>query len=98
MTDHDIGQASHRPVYVSARRAGLVACEACGRVDKQVRTGELQRCTRCGDYLMKHGKLPLARPGTADEVAAVAAFFVETDNSYVTGQVLAVDGGLTATF
>ena len=39
-------------------------------------------------------KTPAQRPGTADEIADAVAFFLTTSN-FITGQVLAVDGGLS---
>lgn len=38
---------------------------------------------------------PLKRMGTAAEVASAAAYLASEEASYVTGQVLAVDGGMT---
>ena len=50
------------------------------------------------DIYLKHGRIPLRRPGTPEDVAAAAAFFCSDDCRYVTGQILLVDGGLSATF
>ena len=47
---------------------------------------------------VENGRLPLRRPAQPAEIAAAAEFFVSEQNSYVTGAVLPVDGGLLATF
>lgn len=46
-----------------------------------------------GEYA---ASLPLGRPATADEVAAVIASLAGPDSSYLNGVVVPVDGGLTA--
>jgi len=40
--------------------------------------------------------VPMHRYGTPEEVAAAAAFLFSADASYMTGHVLAVDGGFLA--
>ena len=41
------------------------------------------------------GSIPMRRPGAVEEVARAAAFLVSPDASYITGQNLRVDGGVT---
>ncbi|MEM8577607.1 MAG: SDR family oxidoreductase [Pseudomonadota bacterium] len=44
-----------------------------------------------------HDAIPLNRYGTEDELARPIAFLLSEEASYITGQVLAVDGGFEAT-
>jgi 3-oxoacyl-[acyl-carrier protein] reductase len=39
---------------------------------------------------------PVGRPGTPEDIASVVAFVASEDAAYMTGAVIAVDGGLTA--
>ncbi len=39
--------------------------------------------------------IPMGRPGTAEEMAAAAAFLASEEAAYITGQTLFIDGGLT---
>jgi NAD(P)-dependent dehydrogenase (short-subunit alcohol dehydrogenase family) len=55
---------------------------------KQVHTPEIR-----ADY---HNAVPLARYGLEEEIAAAVGFLCTRDAGYITGQVLAVDGGFDA--
>jgi NAD(P)-dependent dehydrogenase (short-subunit alcohol dehydrogenase family) len=50
------------------------------------------------DVFIKHGRLPLRRPGGVDDVSGPILFLASDDSRYVTGHVLVVDGGLTCTY
>ena len=41
------------------------------------------------------GRVPLKRPGEAEEIAAAALYFASDDSRFTTGTELIIDGGLT---
>jgi 3-oxoacyl-[acyl-carrier protein] reductase len=50
------------------------------------------------DVYVKYGKLPLRRAAEPVEIAKHVAWLASEENTYLTGQVVTVDGGLTVTF
>ena len=50
------------------------------------------------DIYVKHGKLPLRRYAEPSEIARHVAWLASEENTYLTGQVVTVDGGVTVTF
>lgn len=76
-------------VRVNAVLPGLVETQLTRKVFEDARARGVE------------GKLghvtPLKRPGRAEEIAAAAAFLASEDSSYVDGQLLSVDGGVSST-
>ena len=71
-----------RGVTVNVVAPGFIGTDMTGVLKEQVREAIL-------------GQIPLGRMGAPEDVARAVAFFASEESSYVTGQVLAVDGGMT---
>ncbi|MGH8672744.1 MAG: 3-oxoacyl-ACP reductase FabG [Burkholderiales bacterium] len=73
-------EVASRGVTVNAVAPGVIATAASASVFDAERIARL---------------VPMNRPGTPDEVAALVAFLVTEEAGYITGQVISINGGMT---
>ena len=86
-----------------APRGILVNCVCPGFVDTRMAimpdgSGHEHDTDWFKEIYIKHGRIPLRKAAQPADVAAATSFFCGDDCRYVTGQILMVDGGLSATF
>lgn len=70
-----------RNITVNAVAAGYVDTEIWGNVSQEIRESLIEM-------------IPLGRKGEPEEIAYAVAFLASDEAAYITGQVLAVDGGM----
>ena len=74
-------EVASRGITVNAVAPGFIETRMVDALSKELRGQIMER-------------IPLARFGTPEDVAATVAFLASDDAAYITGQVLGVDGGL----
>lgn len=106
-----VHEAIPRPMYLSysiskGGMANLTKTLALEYADRQIRVNAIApgaTVTRINEgwttdpeqRAIVESYIPMARAGTADEMAAAVAFLASDDAAYITGQTLFIDGGLT---
>jgi 3-oxoacyl-[acyl-carrier protein] reductase len=71
-----------RGITVNAVAPGYIATDMTAALSDEAKEGFL-------------GRVLIKRPGTPEDVASAVSFLASDEASYITGQVLSVDGGLT---
>ncbi len=74
-------ELSSRNIRVNAVAPGYIQTEMTDKLTEEQRQAMIK-------------VIPLAREGTADEIAHAVVFLATDDSNYITGQVIQVDGGL----
>lgn len=74
-------EVAARSITVNAIAAGYIETDIWAKVSEEARQSILNL-------------IPLGRKGTAEEIAYAVAFLASQQAAYITGQILAVDGGM----
>ena len=82
MTKSVARELASRGITVNAVAPGMIDTDMTSGLSDKVKEGMLTQ-------------IPLARIGQVEDIAATVAFLASDDAAYITGQVIAVDGGMT---
>ena len=74
-------ELASRGITVNAVAPGLIETDMTGVLSEEIRQAILQ-------------KIPLGKLGQPDDIAAAVTYLASAEASYITGQVLVVDGGM----
>ncbi len=74
-------ECASRGILVNAIAPGFIVTDMTEVLSEEVKSGVLKQ-------------IPLGRLGAVEDIAAAVAFLASDDASYITGQVLTVDGGM----
>jgi 3-oxoacyl-[acyl-carrier protein] reductase len=69
----------------------LVNCIAPGFIDTKFHTMRMKRTSLELDNRATF--VPLKRPGTPEEIAKLISFLISEDNTFITGEIIRIDGG-----
>ena len=75
-------EVASRNITVNAVAPGFIGTDMVDKLSDEMKAKVMER-------------IPMARFGTAEDVAGVVAFLASEEASYVTGQVVGIDGGIS---